>query len=156
MTGTRAFMLAAVLLPATASAQPPSTTTEVYDAWNAPVFATGALVFVGSFGGSAIVAARSDNPAAERLYIPIVGPWLALDHWGACPIDEARCDKTTTDKLLLVADGVFQAAGVITMVSGVLSPSLRKAPAAAGTRTDAATKLSIVPTRNGFAVRGAF
>src|ERR1043165_6199777 len=29
---------------------------EVVDAWNAPVFATGALVFAGSYGASAIVA----------------------------------------------------------------------------------------------------
>jgi hypothetical protein len=41
--------------------------TEVYDAWNAPVFATGAVVFAGSYGASAIVAGTSGHPRAGRL-----------------------------------------------------------------------------------------
>jgi len=126
--------------------------TEVSDEWNAPVFATGALVFAGSYGASAVVAGSSDHVGADRLYVPVVGPWLALNDWGNCPIEEPRCDKNTTDKVLLVADGVFQAAGVITMVSGLLSPSHHTVYT---TRT-AAMKPKITPTHNGFAVVGRF
>jgi hypothetical protein len=127
--------------------------TEVYDQWNAPVFATGALVFAGSYGASVVVAGSSDHAGADRLYVPVVGPWLALNDWGDCPIEEPRCDENTTDKVLLVADGVFQAAGVITMVSGLLSPTHRTVYTQ---RTAQNTKTRVTPTRNGFAVVGRF
>ena len=96
---------------------------EVADMWNAPVFATGALVFGASYGASLVEAGTSDHPGADRLWVPVVGPWLALGDWGNCPIADSRCDNSTTDKVLLVADGVFQAAGVITMLDGILAPS---------------------------------
>jgi hypothetical protein len=126
--------------------------TEVYDQWNAPVFATGALVFAGSYGASVVVAGSSDHVGADRLYVPLVGPWLALNDWGDCPIEEPRCDTNTTHKVLLVADGVFQAAGVITMVSGLLSPTHRTVY----TQRTAQTKPRVTPTSNGFAVVGRF
>lgn len=140
--------------PATATVidQDPETYTE-YDSWNAPVFATGALVFAGSYGASAIVASQSDHPGADRLYVPVVGPWLALNDWGNCPIENPSCDENTTEKVLLVADGVFQAAGVITMVSGILSPSSRTVTR---TRVVDNKKTKLTPTRNGFAVVGRF
>ncbi|HTL35384.1 MAG TPA: hypothetical protein VL326_19780 [Kofleriaceae bacterium] len=125
----------------------------VYDQWNAPVFATGALVFAGSYGASAVVAGSSDHVGADRLYVPLVGPWLALNDWGDCPIEQPRCDNNTTDKVLLVADGVFQAAGVVTMLSGVLSPSHHTVYAQ---RTAQNTKTRLTPTHNGFAVVGRF
>jgi hypothetical protein len=125
---------------------------EVVDAWNAPVFATGALVFAASYGASAVVAATSDHPGADRLYVPVAGPWLALNDWGDCPIENPRCDENTTEKVLLVADGVFQAAGVITMVTGLLSPTSHTVYT---TRT-ADKSLKLRPTKNGFAVLGRF
>ncbi|HEY5947037.1 MAG TPA: hypothetical protein VIV40_16145 [Kofleriaceae bacterium] len=130
----------------------PAESYEVSDGWNAPVFATGALVFAGSYGASAIVASTSDHVGADRLYVPLAGPWLALNDWGDCPIEQPRCDKNTTDKVLLVADGVFQAAGVITMVTGLLSPTTHTVY----TRTADAKKIHVTPTHNGFAVLGRF
>ena len=125
--------------------------TEVYDYWNAPVFATGALVFLGSYGASVVVAGSSDHPGADRLYVPIVGPWLALNDWGHCPITSPSCDSATTDKVLLVADGVFQAAGIVTMLDGLFEPSHHTV----WTRT-ADTKLHISPTHNGVTMFGRF
>lgn len=127
-------------------------TTEVVETWNAPMFATGAIVFAGSYGASAIVASQSDHAGADRLYVPVVGPWLALNDWGDCPIEQPRCDQNTTDKVLLVADGVFQAAGVVTMVSSLLSPTHRTVQ----TRRVADNKTRITPTGRGFAVVGRF
>jgi hypothetical protein len=129
-------------------------TYTVYDAWNAPVFATGALVFAGSYGASAIVAASSEHVGADRLYVPVAGPWLALNDWGNCPVAEPRCDKNTTDKVLLIADGVFQGAGVITMLTGILSPTSHTV--VASPRTADAKKVKVTPTHNGFAVIGRF
>jgi len=127
---------------------------EVYDTWNAPMFATGAVVFAGSYGASAVVASQSDHPGADRLYVPIAGPWLALNDWGNCPIEQPRCDSNTTDKVLLVADGVFQAAGAITMVSSLLSPSHHTVYGARVAKDT--TKTRVTPTHNGFAVVGRF
>jgi len=99
----------------------------VYDSYNAPVFTTGALVFIGSYGSSVISAAAASGEerdrGADKLYIPLVGPWLALDQRGSCPPSSTSCDMETTKKVLLVIDGVFQAAGVVTMVDGILQPT---------------------------------
>lgn len=129
-------------------------TTEVYDQWNAPMFATGAVVFAGSYGASAIVASQSDHVGADRLYVPVVGPWLALNDWGDCPVEQPRCDQNTTDKVLLVADGVFQAAGLVTMVSSLLSPTHHTVYGARVAKDT--TKTRVTPTHNGFAVVGRF
>ena len=137
----------------------PTTTTtyvapegeEVYDSWNAPVFATGAVVFAGSYGAAAIASGMSDHPGADRLWVPVAGPWLALNDWGDCPITNSACDSNTTDKVLLIADGVFQAGGLIAMVDGLLSPSHHHTV----TRT-ADTKVHVTPTGRGFAVFGRF
>ncbi len=87
--------------------------------------------------------------------MPVVGPWLALNDWGDCPIEQPRCDKNTTDKVLLVADGVFQGAGVITMITGLLSPTHSTVYANGGVaKVD--TKVHVTPTHNGFAVLGRF
>jgi hypothetical protein len=123
---------------------------EVTDAWNAPVFATGAVVFAASYGAAAIVAGTSDHPGADRLYVPLVGPWLALNDWGDCPIENPRCDENTTEKVLLVADGVLQAGGVITMVTGLLSPTTHTVYQ----RTASNKTIKVTPTHNGFAVLG--
>ena len=125
--------------------------TEVSDSYNAGVFATGALVFAGSYGASAIAAATSNHQGADRLYVPVVGPWLALNDWGSCPIGQAQCDSNTTDKVLLVADGVFQAAGLVTAITGLLVPTHHTVYTRMATN-----KIKVTPTHNGFAVLGRF
>ena len=97
------------------------------DTWNAPLFTSGALVFLGSYGASVVVAATSENDAIDRgndrLYVPVVGPWLALNDRPDCPVEQESCDMETTKKVLLVADGVLQAGGVVSMIAGLLSPT---------------------------------
>ena len=95
--------------------------------WNAPLFTSGALVFLGSYGASVVVAATSENDTIDRgndrLYVPVAGPWLALNDRPDCPIEQESCDMETTKKVLLVADGILQAGGVVSMIAGLLSPS---------------------------------
>jgi hypothetical protein len=117
----------------TVEAPPPTVTVtpmsepeyeEVYDSYNAPMFTSGALVFAASYGASVVVAASSDDERGNHhLYVPVVGPWLALNDRGDCDITSTSCDSETTKKVLLVADGVFQAAGVVGMISGLLQPT---------------------------------
>jgi hypothetical protein len=101
---------------------------EVRESYNAPMFTTGALVFAASYGASVVVAATSDDDSrgTHHLYVPVIGPWLALSDRGECDITDIRCDNETTKKVLLVADGVFQAAGVVGMIGGILAPTTRR------------------------------
>jgi hypothetical protein len=125
----------------------------VYDRWNAPVFTTGALVFAATYGTSVIAAASSNHPGAERLYVPVLGPWLALGDWGSCPVSQPSCDSNTTDKVLLVADGVFQAAALIAMVDGLIAPSHHHVIATTAVNDK---NLHVTPAGNGFALFSHF
>ena len=93
----------------------------VYDAWNAPVFTTGAVMFGTTYGSS--VAAASSYGADPRLAIPFAGPWVALGDQPSCDVTARACDRNSTAKLLLIADGILQAAGALAMLDGVLEPS---------------------------------
>lgn len=76
-----------------------------------------------SYGAAALVAATSDLDADHRLYVPIAGPWMALSDRGPCGIDAPRtCDAATTNKVLIVTDGVFQALGALLVVEAFLNP----------------------------------
>jgi hypothetical protein len=128
---------------------------EVTESYNARVFLTGALVFAGSYSASVIVAAASSNDRGnDRLYVPVLGPWLALDERGPCDLTRSSCDHETTAKVLLAADGVFQAAGIIGMIDGVLQPPTRRVITRSA-KLD--TKLHLKPTAGpGLAVYGRF
>jgi len=117
----------APVVPAPSAYQPSSQEyDEVSDTMNAPMFTSGALVFAASYGASVIVASNDDGRGNNRLYVPVVGPWLALNDRGSCDVTKSSCDHETTAKVLLVADGIFQAAGVIGMIDGLLQPSTHR------------------------------
>lgn len=99
----------------------------VEDSYNAPIFMSGALVFGASYGASVITAASTDDTRGNhRLYVPLAGPWLALNDRGSCDVLRQSCDHETTAKVLLIADGIFQAAGVIGMLDGIFQPSTHR------------------------------
>lgn len=134
----------------------------VYDNYNAAMFTTGALVFGASYGASVVAAAAASDDNRERgfdrLYIPVAGPWLALNDRGDCPITSSACDRETTTKILLIADGVFQGAGVLAMVGGILEPSSHRVQVRS-TKLD--TKVRVTPATvgkngSGVAVFGRF
>jgi len=95
---------------------------ESYTVANSSVITSGVVTFGISYGVAAIAAASSDRDSNKRMYVPLLGPWLAMADRGDCPVAESRCDHETRDKVLMAVDGVFQAAGVITAVYGVLTP----------------------------------
>lgn len=116
----------------------------VEDSYNAPIFLTGALVFGAAYGASAITAATSDDTRGNRrLYVPLAGPWLALSDRGSCDISRQSCDHETTAKVLLIADGVFQAAGVLGMLDGIFQPTTHRV-ITRSTKLD--TKVRVVPS----------
>ena len=111
---------AVVTTPAPVVAEPaPVTETS---SMRTSLIASGLVSFGISYGAAVIVAGTSDRKADHRLYVPVVGPWLDLADRGNCDIDKSSCDSETTNKVLLVIDGIFQGAGVISTVAGILTP----------------------------------
>ena len=108
-----------VIVPTPQEAAQNNETTTVT---NSNVIVTGVMTFGVAYGIAAIAAASSDRSSDKRMYVPVLGPWLAMADRGDCPVEEASCDNETTDKILMAVDGVFQAVGVATAVYGVLSP----------------------------------
>ena len=161
MTFRTSGALCALVLPTVALAQPVLDTRPqyetVYDDYNARVLTTGAVLFGTSYAASVIVAASASDENRERgfgrLYIPIAGPWLALGEHSDCPITSPSCDRETTTKLLLVADGLFQAAGILAIADGILEPSSRRVRVR---NTTLGIKPSVVKGNPGVAVFGRF
>ncbi|MBK7074571.1 MAG: hypothetical protein IPH44_19970 [Myxococcales bacterium] len=96
---------------------------EEYNRWDSRTFLTGAVVFGVGYGAAAITAGVSDRSADERLYVPLVGPWLDLADRGDCDVGNQACDNETTKKVLIVADGVVQAVGVLLVLDALLFPT---------------------------------
>ena len=118
-------------------------------------------MFAASYGASVVAASSASRDNSERgfdrLYIPVAGPWLALNDRGECPITSSACDDETTTKVLLVADGIFQAAGALAMIDAILVPTSHRVQVR-NTKLD--TKVHITPatikSSPGFAVFGRF
>lgn len=117
-----------------AAATPLSTTSQLNDAhpeevehtWpNRPLLITGSVLLVGSYGASAIVAAASDRKADDKLFIPVVGPWLDLKDRDC---DVNRCSHETLNKALLIGDGALQGAGALMMLLSLAIPESKEKP----------------------------
>jgi hypothetical protein len=107
-----------VVVPA-ANVTATSSTTEV----NTPVIASGAITFGLFYGAAAVAAEMSDSGSPDRrMFVPVVGPWLDLSDQPTCPVGEQQCDRTTTRKILIGADGAMQAIGLVVAVYGILTP----------------------------------
>lgn len=75
---------------------------------------------------SVIVAAQSDHPGDNNLYIPVAGPWMDLAGRGSCGnVGGPSCDGETVNKVLLVVDGIFQGLGALDIVGAFVFPETR-------------------------------
>lgn len=89
---------------------------------NGELIASGAIMLGATYGASVIVAATSDHQGDNHLYVPIAGPWIDLADRGGCDATRDECDGETVNKVLLVADGIFQGVGALQIVGGFLFP----------------------------------
>jgi hypothetical protein len=124
-----AGLLATALLALPAQAQVQITEVEpadhpsvVHTHANTPAVVSGAVTFGVAYGAAVIVAATTDRDANKHLYIPLVGPWLAISNRADCPGEQDGCSTETGKKILLGVDGVFQAAGAVVLAYGLLTP----------------------------------
>lgn len=94
-------------------------TTERSSLPNTPLLVTGLVVLGASYGASAIGAARSESETDDKLYYPVVGPWMALNDRD-CSVDP--CSRRTLDTTLLVGSGVVQGLGALSVVMSLFIP----------------------------------
>src|SRR5690606_27795288 len=86
---------------------------------NVPLLTTGLVVLGASYGASVIGAARSDSETDDKLYYPVVGPWLALNDRDC---SEDPCSRKTLDTTLLIGSGVLQGLGALSIISSMFIP----------------------------------
>lgn len=86
---------------------------------NVPLLATGLVLLGGSYGASVIVGAASDRKEDDKLFIPVVGPWLDL-HQRDCNANP--CSNEGLNKALLIGDGVLQGVGALGVILSLVIP----------------------------------
>jgi hypothetical protein len=116
-----------------------------------------------SYVPALVVATESTRIGDKYLYIPVTGPWMDLAARSPCAAN-MRCSNETTNKVLLVVDGVFQGIGALDLIGAFLLPETRVVTTRA--QSDTATRgtrlsLRLSPTRfqnNGYglAAHGTF
>ena len=103
--------------PVVQTAPPPPQERETITEKSGPsigLLTTGAIVFGVSYGSAVVVGAAGNGERDGELFVPFAGPWTALnDH------------ESTSSKVLLVTDGVFQALGGVLVINAFLSPQTR-------------------------------
>jgi hypothetical protein len=87
---------------------------------NRPLLYTGGLIFLGSYVTTAVLTATKveDGNGDEKMYLPVVGPWLHL----------ADVNEDGTDTALVIGSGILQGAGVLMAAASLFIPE--KVPAA--------------------------
>ncbi|APR77800.1 Hypothetical protein A7982_03147 [Minicystis rosea] len=100
---------------------------------NSALIGSGSLMFGLAYGGSIIVASVSDREGDQHLYVPVAGPWMDLMNRGDCRGPGCGVNETA-NKVLLVANGIFQSVGVLQIASGFLFPETRTITRAAKLR----------------------
>jgi hypothetical protein len=89
---------------------------------NTGLITSGVLMFGIPYGISVAAAATSERSADSRLFLPVVGPWMDLAARGN---DVGLRSGDTGNKVLLIADGIFQGLGVLQIIGGFVFPTTR-------------------------------
>lgn len=109
--------------PPTLLQQPREVVTYQEQRPNVGLITTGIVTLGLSYGASTVVAATSRNPADQRLFIPVAGPWMNLAEREPC--SGRACGPEGTYKALLVASGIFQGLGALEILGGLLTTETR-------------------------------
>jgi hypothetical protein len=119
---------ASLLCASAANAQTVVTTrpaheTVVTGGPNSAMLSSGLFAFGVPYVASVIVASTSNYDPDKNLYVPVAGPWIDFANRGSCGgFGQRTCENETANKVLLVADGVFQGIGALEIVGAFLMP----------------------------------
>ncbi len=90
----------------------------------------------------------SDNPGAEELRLPVVGPWLSLGKTG-CPKDEPDCSTVlvVVQAVLTTLTGVGQVGGLAIIGEGLFVPTRSESKSQSSKPTGASRERATVHAR---------
>jgi hypothetical protein len=115
-----------VVAPTVAPSQTHSETVSERGGPSMAELSAGLITLGVTYGAGAIVAATSSLPADHQMFVPVVGPWMALPNRGGCGGSSGlSCSTQTTYEVLVVADGVGQALGALMIIGAFLHPQER-------------------------------
>jgi hypothetical protein len=130
--------------------QPPATDTvqtrTERDGPDLRVVSGGVVTFVVPYGIAVVVAATSGHQGDSHLYVPLAGPWLDLGDRGRCG---GACAQETANRAALVVDGVFQALGVLSIISGFVFERTREVTTTTTTATQPTVQITPVQYAHG-------
>jgi hypothetical protein len=87
---------------------------------NKPLLVTGGSLLVAGYVPALVISQTGDRPVdKDTLRYPVVGPWMNLMDRGC---DERECNNESTNKGLLIADGVVQGVGALGVILSLLLP----------------------------------
>jgi hypothetical protein len=123
---------------------------------NPTLLTSGLFVFGVPYGISVVVAAESDRDGDKNLFVPVVGPWLAYANEGTCHANDLACGRTTGTKVLLAADGIFQAIGAVELVAAFMVPAPRAVASSPREKHVMVAPSRIGPNGYGISAAGSF
>ncbi len=113
---------------------------------NTALLTTGLVMLGVPYVTSVIVGASSNHQGDSHLFVPLAGPWMDFADRGGCPVGSS-CDGETTNKVLLAADGIFQALGALQIIGAFLMPETRTVATVHSTAFN--TEVTLTPARLG-------
>jgi hypothetical protein len=139
-------------------APPPRETATIYESRpNSALMTTGLFTLGLPYVTSVVVATSSSRSGDNNLYIPVAGPWLDLGNRGECvATPTSPCSNETTNKALLIGDGVLQGLGALEIVSAFLFPERHAITVTAGSHRIVVAPARIAQGAYGISAAGAF
>jgi hypothetical protein len=89
------------------------------DSTGGTLLVSGLVTLTLSYIPAFVLATQSTLPIDQRLYAPVVGPWLDLANRPACGPTTVLCNTEIAAQAMLVADGIVQAVGAIQVLVGL-------------------------------------
>jgi hypothetical protein len=102
--------------------EPPSDLPAPEDrSWvNKPLLITGSALLLAGYVPALVISQTSERPIdQDKLFIPVVGPWLNLVDRDC---DDRECQNEDRNKGLLIADGVVQGVGALSVLLSLVLP----------------------------------
>ncbi len=93
-----------------------------------PLILSGLVTLSISYVPAFVLATESTVPIDQKLFIPVAGPWMDLANRPMCGSATVPCSLEVGDQILLVADGIVQAAGAIEILAGLAALANEGAP----------------------------
>lgn len=152
--------LAADGAAATSPTSPAAGTTFLEPAGTLPnrfLLLSGMFTLGAAYVPALVVAIASDRAEDQRLYAPVVGPWMDLAARDGCT---GACSGERMNEMLLVTNGVFQALGALQLLGAFLLPETQtvalRHPDGAPALAVSVMPASLEPGVNGVLALGQF